>query len=126
MGTIRVTSSVSGTLDGTAHSVSGSANLNVAGHTMETFDATTTYRNIRWPAANQAYAVLLKNDGSQELKVRIYRLTSPQTWDYYNIPAGGIFTIYSRKDSIYQTDIFEVAVKSLASTCRVIAHVAYI
>lgn len=125
MGTIRVTSSVSGTLDGTTHAISGSYTMNVAGMSMETTDVTTSYTLIQWPRTNQAIAVLLKNDGDEEVKVRILRLAATE-WDYYHIPPGGMFTVYSRKDSAYQTDILEVGVRAVTGTSRVIAHVAWI
>jgi len=111
MSSVRITSSISGTLDGVTHSITGAATINVAGCIAESVAVSGTYAVVQAPIG-KTFRALIHNDGATEIKVRILRVAAT-TWQYFNIPAGRIFTIYTTEDAVYEADIEEIAVKTV-------------
>jgi len=112
MSSVRITSTLSGTLDGVTHTLTGAATINCAGCLAESITIAGTYVVVQEPTGGKTFRALIHNDGATEVKVRILRVAAT-TWQYFNIPAGRTFTVYTTEDAVYEADIEEIAVKTV-------------
>lgn len=116
--TVRITSTISGTLNGVAHSLAGARSLAINGVNAESFDVTTSYADANFDNTIQYQRVLISNDGSDEVKVRIER-TAATLWEYFNIPAGRAMEIFNSSTSVGSSNIGQISIKAMNSTSRV-------
>ena len=119
MGSIRTTNTVSGTLDGVTHSLSGASSIEANGCTAETLTISTTYVDAQAPSQGSTTRVLVANDGATEIKVRVLRVAAT-TWDYFNIPAGRHMVVFDNGTDIYDVKLDQISVKTVAGAGRAI------
>ena len=119
MGSIRTTNTVSGTLDGVTHNITGAASIDVNGCTAETLTISTTYVNAQAPSVGNVTRVLVANDGATEIKVRVLRV-SATTWDYFNIPAGRHMVVFDNGTEVWDVQLDQVSVKTVSGSGRAI------
>jgi len=111
MSSIRAINTVSGTLDGVVHTLTGASTIEVNGCTVETLTIAGTYVNASAPASGKVTHVLIANDGATEIKVRVLRVAAT-TWDYFNIPAGRHMVVFDNGTDIYDVQLEQVSVKT--------------
>lgn len=119
MGSIRTTNTVSGTLDGVTHNITGAASIDANGCTAETLTISTTYVNAQAPTQGSVTRVLVANDGATEIKVRVLRVAAT-TWNYFNIPAGRHMVVFDNGTDIYDVQLDQVSVKTVSGSGRAI------
>ena len=124
MGNITVSSTISGTLDGVTHSVTGAASLTVDGCAVETISVTTAYAVLNVVNGGRIMRALIYNEGDNEVKVRVER-SAGATWQYFNIPAGRVIQIFDTDNSMDETNIESIAVKTLIGVSRVVTLQAW-
>lgn len=125
MGSIRTTNTVSGTLDGVTHSITGAASIEVNGCTAETLTIAGTYVNVQAPSVGNVTRVLVANDGATEVKVRVLRVAAT-TWDYFNIPAGRHMVVFDNGTEVWESQLDQLSVKTaLGGAGRVIVLQAW-
>lgn len=112
MGSIRATNTVSGTLDGVTHTITGAASIDVNGCTAETLTFSGTYVNATAPVSSAVTRVLVANDGATEIKVRVLRVAATN-WDYFNIPAGRHMVVFDNGTEIYDVQLDQLSVKTV-------------
>ena len=122
MSTIRSTPSITGTLEGTTHTLAGSSTRGITGHPVESVELTTAFTDIQMPiGTGKTLKALVVNTGSTEVKVRIERVAAT-TWDYFNIPAGRFFEFSDNVGSFIDSAIVSIAVRTMSGTGRAVVH----
>lgn len=116
--TIRITSTVSGTLNGVVHTLAGARSLNINGINAQSFDVTTAYADAAYDNTIQYQRALISNDGANEVKVRIER-SAATTWEYHNIPAGKAIEILNSSTTVGVSNIGQISVKATLGVSRV-------
>ena len=111
MGTIRAANTITGTLDGVTHTITGAATIDVNGCTAETLTISGTYVNASPPSVGAVTRVLVANDGATEIKVRVLRVAAT-TWDYFNIPAGRHMMVFDNGTDVYDVQLAQLSVKT--------------
>lgn len=115
---IRITSTLTGTLNGVVHSITGARSIPVNGINAESFDVTTAYADAAYDNTIKYERALISNDGDNEVKVRIER-TAATLWEYHNIPAGKAIEIMNSSTTVGSSNIGQISVKSTLGVSRV-------
>jgi hypothetical protein len=117
--TVSVTSTITGTLNGQTHTITGTASRQISAFNIETFDVDTSYKDVNESNVLINVRTLIVNEGDNEIKVRIEREVVAK-WEYIHIPAGRFAEVFSTDAERISSTILTISIKAVTGTSRVV------
>ena len=125
MGKLRQSIALIGELDGVRHNIDGNHTKTISGHRLETYDITTSYTTVEKVTSSARRECLIVNDSVVEIRLR-WKGYSSDDYRYAVIPAGTHYELHGPGADNTSSNIYEIGIKTVSGTARVIVHQVWI